>query len=152
MADETRNDAPEQEDIAEYIGTEENRGKGLILPGEARPRRMYVIPVSNRPFFPAQVQPVMVNQDPWQETLKRVGDTDHHMLGICYVEDPDPERNIPGSDELETMGCAVRVHHFLFSNVDLIAPLRHKQKYHHVDDTYQLHPQQYVHIFYMVCR
>ncbi|SET36058.1 ATP dependent PIM1 peptidase. Serine peptidase. MEROPS family S16 [Marinobacter segnicrescens] len=111
MADETRNDAPEQEDIAEYIGTEENRGKGLILPGEARPRRMYVIPVSNRPFFPAQVQPVMVNQDPWQETLKRVGDTDHHMLGICYVEDPDPERNIPGSDELETMGCAVRVHH-----------------------------------------
>lgn len=111
MADETRNDAPEQEDIAEYIGTEENRGKGLILPGEARPRRMYVIPVSNRPFFPAQVQPVMVNQDPWQETLKRVGDTDHHMLGICYVEDPDPERNIPGSEELETMGCAVRVHH-----------------------------------------
>jgi len=111
MADEDRNDAPEQEDITEYIGAEENKGKGLILPGEARPRRMYVIPVSNRPFFPAQVQPVMVNQDPWQETLKRVGDTDHHMLGICYVEDPDPERNIPGSEELETMGCAVRVHH-----------------------------------------
>ncbi|WP_372973012.1 endopeptidase La, partial [Marinobacter sp.] len=111
MADENRNEAPEQEDITEYIGTEENSGKSLILPGEARPRRMYVIPVSNRPFFPAQVQPVMVNQDPWQETLKRVGDTEHHMLGICYVEDPDPEQNIPGSEELETMGCAVRVHH-----------------------------------------
>ncbi|MCK7544268.1 endopeptidase La [Marinobacter bryozoorum] len=111
MADENRNEAPEQEDITEYIGTDENNGKSLVLPGEARPRRMYVIPVSNRPFFPAQVQPVMVNQDPWQETLKRVGDTDHRMLGICYVEDPDPERNIPGSEELETMGCAVRVHH-----------------------------------------
>ncbi|MFW5823864.1 MAG: endopeptidase La, partial [Marinobacter sp.] len=80
-------------------------------PGEARPRRLYVIPVSNRPFFPAQVQPVMVDQNPWQETLKRVGDTDHRMLGICYVEDPDPERTIPASEELETMGCAVRVHH-----------------------------------------
>ncbi len=111
MADENRNEAPEQDDITEYIGSDENSGKGLILPGEARPRRMYVIPVSNRPFFPAQVQPVMVNQDPWQETLKRVGDTDHHMLGICYVENPDPDRNIPGSEELETMGCAVRVHH-----------------------------------------
>ncbi len=111
MADENRNEAPEQDDITEYIGSDENAGKGLIVPGEARPRRMYVIPVSNRPFFPAQVQPVMVNQDPWQETLKRVGDTDHHMLGICYVENPDPDRNIPGSEELETMGCAVRIHH-----------------------------------------
>ena len=86
-------------------------GTSLVLPGEARPRRMYVIPVSNRPFFPAQVQPVMVNQDPWHETLKRVGDTEHHMMGICFVEDPDPERTIPASEELETMGCAVRVHH-----------------------------------------
>ncbi|MFC4258418.1 endopeptidase La [Marinobacter lacisalsi] len=100
-----------EEDITEYIGRDEHTGKSLVLPGEARPRRMYVIPVSNRPFFPAQVQPVMVNQDPWQETLKRVGDTDHHMMGICFVEDPDPERSIPASDELKTMGCAVRVHH-----------------------------------------
>ena len=111
MADDQHNETPEEEDITEYIGRDEHTGKSLVLPGEARPRRMYVIPVSNRPFFPAQVQPVMVNQDPWQETLKRVGDTDHHMMGICFVEDPDPERSIPASEELETMGCAVRVHH-----------------------------------------
>ncbi len=110
MADEQNIETPE-DDITEYIGQDENSGKSLVLPGQLRPRRMYVIPVSNRPFFPAQVQPVMVNQDPWQETLKRVSDTEHHMLGICYVEDPDPEQPTPSSEELETIGCAVRVHH-----------------------------------------
>ncbi|QFS88385.1 MULTISPECIES: endopeptidase La [unclassified Marinobacter] len=112
MNDENRKDSLEEfeEDVTEYIGKDEN-SKSLVLPQQARPRRMYVLPVSNRPFFPAQVQPVVVNQDPWQETLKRVGETDHKVLGICFVEDPESDTGIPASDELETMGCAVKVHH-----------------------------------------
>lgn len=99
-----------EEDITEYIGKNEH-GRELALPEQSLPKRMYVLPVSNRPFFPAQVQPVMVNQNPWQETLKRVGETDHKMLGICFVDDHPSEQSIPESDELETIGCAVRVHH-----------------------------------------
>ncbi len=112
MNDENRKDALEEfeEDVTEYIGKDEN-SKSLALPQQMMPRRMYVLPVSNRPFFPAQVQPVMVNQDPWQETLKRVGETDHRVLGICFVADPEAEKGVPGSDDLETIGCAVRVHH-----------------------------------------
>ncbi|WP_339805783.1 endopeptidase La [uncultured Marinobacter sp.] len=113
MADDSREDNRKptaDDDVTEYIGKDE-KSKGLIVPGQARPKRMYVIPVSNRPFFPAQVQPVVVNQEPWQETLSRVSDTDHHMLGICYVETPDPDNQVPASDELETTGCAVRIHH-----------------------------------------
>ncbi|MFL1467827.1 endopeptidase La [Marinobacter sp. HN1S83] len=112
MNEDNRNDSLEEfeEDVTEYIGKDEN-SKNLALPQQMMPRRMYVLPVSNRPFFPAQVQPVVVNLDPWNETLKRVGETDHKVLGICFVDGPDPERNIPASEELETMGCAVRVHH-----------------------------------------
>src|SRR5690554_165695 len=112
MNDENRKDSLEEfeEDVTEYIGKDEN-SKSLVLPQQARPRRMYVLPMSNRPFFPAQVQPVVVNQDPWQETLKRVGETDHKVLGICFVEDPESDTGVPASDELETMGCAVKVHH-----------------------------------------
>lgn len=112
MNDENRKDSLEEfeEDVTEYIGKDEN-SKSLALPQQVMPRRMYILPVSNRPFFPAQVQPVMVNQDPWQETLKRVGETDHRILGICFVENPEAENGIPESQELETMGCAVRVHH-----------------------------------------
>nr|WP_227546166.1 endopeptidase La [Marinobacter fonticola] len=92
----------------EYIGKDENR-QSLALPQQMMPKRMYLLPVQNRPFFPAQVQPVVVNQDPWQETLKRVGETDHHVVGLCFV-DADEEMNVPESDDLEIMGCAARVH------------------------------------------
>ena len=56
MNDENRTDSLEEfeEDVTEYIGKDEN-SKSLVLPQQARPRRMYVLPVSNRPFFPAQV-------------------------------------------------------------------------------------------------
>ncbi|MGB1952126.1 MAG: endopeptidase La [Marinobacter sp.] len=112
MNDDNRNDAFEEfeEDVTEYIGRDEN-SKSLALPQQTLPRRMYVLPVSNRPFFPAQVQPVVVNQDPWHETLKRVAETDHKVLGICFVDSVTADGGIPPSDELETMGCAVRVHH-----------------------------------------
>ncbi|MBB5319925.1 endopeptidase La [Marinobacter oulmenensis] len=111
MNDENRNDSLEEfeEDLAEYIGKDEH-SKGLALPDQVMPQRMYVLPVSNRPFFPAQVQPIMVNQNPWQETLKRVGETDHRVMGICYVEDPESEDDVPASEKVETIGCAVRVH------------------------------------------
>lgn len=98
----------DDDDTMEYIGKDENR-QSLALPQQSMPKRMYVLPVQNRPFFPAQVQPVVVNQDPWQETLKRVGETDHHVLGLCFV-DADEEMSVPDSEDLEIMGCAVRVH------------------------------------------
>lgn len=112
MNDDNRNDSLDdfEEDVTEYIGKDEN-SKSLALPQQNLPRRMYVLPVSNRPFFPAQVQPVMVNQNPWHETLKRVGETDHRILGICFVENPEDGNRVPGSEEFETIGCAVRVHH-----------------------------------------
>jgi ATP-dependent Lon protease len=100
----------QDEDLTDYIGKDEKR-KSLVLPKHQMPRRMYVLPVSNRPFFPAQVQPIVVNQNPWQETLKQVSETDHRVLGICFAEDSDPGQGIPDSEELETMGCAVRIHH-----------------------------------------
>lgn len=112
MNDENRNSSMEEfeEDVTEYIGKEES-STGLALPEHSRLRRMYVLPVSNRPFFPAQVQPVVVNEDPWHETLKRVGETEHRVLGVCFVDQAETENGVPGSEDFETMGCAVRVHH-----------------------------------------
>jgi len=131
MNDDNRKDSLDEfeDDVTEYIGKEDNN-KALALPQQARPQRMYVLPVTNRPFFPAQVQPVMVNEDPWHETLKRVAETDHKMLGICFVEDTESESGVPTSDELATMGCAVRVHQAQRENgrVQFIAQGLHRFK------------------------
>ncbi|MGO1660040.1 MAG: endopeptidase La, partial [Marinobacter sp.] len=50
-------------------------------------------------------------QNHWQETLKRVSETDHKLMGICFVDDLQSDQSVPQSDELAEVGCAVRVHH-----------------------------------------
>ncbi len=98
---------------AEYIGKEEPESpmqSGLVLPQLTLPTRIYVVPVSHRPFFPAQVQALVMSADLWQETLKRVSKTDHLMLGLCYVPDLKAPDEAPESEELAEIGCLVRVH------------------------------------------
>ncbi|MBS3805417.1 MAG: endopeptidase La, partial [Oleiphilaceae bacterium] len=98
------------DDVTEYIGKDES-SHSLSLAKQSLPRRIYLLPVSNRPFLPAQVQPVVVNQKPWSETLKRVNETDHTVLGLCFIDNPEQDEPVPESGDLATMGCAVRVHH-----------------------------------------
>ena len=51
------------EDPSEYADPEHaehhHTGKGLALPGQNLPDKVYIIPIHNRPFFPAQVLPVI---------------------------------------------------------------------------------------------
>jgi ATP-dependent Lon protease len=102
-----------QDDNIEFIGREDGTSKpsrSLALPDQSLPKRLYILPVTGRPFFPAQVQPVVVNEDPWEETLDRVGSTDHRVVGLNFVEEP-PENGHAGPEDLALHGCAVRIHH-----------------------------------------
>ncbi len=84
---------------------------GLVLPGQTLPDTVYIIPIHNRPFFPAQVLPVIVNEEPWAETLELVAKTDHHCLALFFMENPpeDPRHFAPST--LPEHGTLVRVHH-----------------------------------------
>ena len=83
---------------------------GLAIPGQERPERLYVIPVNNRPFFPAQVLPIIVNEEPWDETLRRVGNTSHRSLALFFVESDEPLDALDPAS-LPEHGTLVRVHH-----------------------------------------
>ncbi len=106
----------DQEDFqAEVIEPDEaagdQPGTGLVLPNQRLPERLYLIPINNRPFFPAQVMPVVVNEAPWAETLERVANTPHQSLSLFFIDSPsaDPEQFSP--EQLSLTGCAVKVHH-----------------------------------------
>ncbi|MBB1486987.1 endopeptidase La [Oceanospirillum sediminis] len=86
---------------------ERNSGS-LILPSEALPDRLYLLPIHNRPYFPAQVQPLMISKNRWQSTVERLADTSHHTVGLCYVGDVKP-KNIQAQD-FSVIGCAAKVH------------------------------------------
>lgn len=84
-------------------------GTGLVIPDSVLPSRLYLLPAPKRPFFPAQVQPILLDLPLWQETLQKVGDKESHVLGLLYCGDANPAELDP--DSLPVIGCAVRVHH-----------------------------------------
>ncbi|MGM0704204.1 MAG: endopeptidase La [Pseudomonadota bacterium] len=87
---------------------DESTGHAVVPASESLPERIYLLPIHNRPFFPAQVQPLVINRERWEETVRRVGNTPHHILGVAFVGDI-------GTEELDheafpQIGTAVKMH------------------------------------------
>lgn len=92
----------------EYISHEEGR-KAVALADEFLPDQLFVLPVNGRPFFPAQVQPVIVDEALWGDTLEEVMESDHKLLGLSFVNDKD-SKEVPTISRIPNMGCVVRIH------------------------------------------
>lgn len=84
-------------------------GTGLVIPDSVLPSMLYLLPSPKRPFFPAQVQPILLDMKLWQETMEKVGSKQNHVLGLLYCGDDNPAELSP--DTLPSIGCAVKVHH-----------------------------------------
>ncbi|WP_108124584.1 endopeptidase La [Saccharospirillum mangrovi] len=85
-----------------------SRGSALVRSDEQLPEKLYLIPVQNRPYFPAQIMPIMVEANAWRETLERVSNTPHKLLCLFHIDDFDAhaiERS-----QLPLTGTVVRVH------------------------------------------
>ncbi|MFT0516707.1 MULTISPECIES: endopeptidase La [Pseudomonas] len=107
-------DFPEQPDEhreAEHLDTQAEAGHALALPGQQLPDKVYVIPIHNRPFFPAQVLPVIVNEEPWAETLDLVAKTPHHSLALFFMDTPPEDHRHFDTSALPEYGTLVKVHH-----------------------------------------
>lgn len=100
----------DQDNQADIL-SEEAGQTGLVLPGQNLPDKLYIIPIHNRPFFPAQVLPVIVNEEPWAETLELVAKTDHHCLALFYMDQQAEDAEGFDPDQLPQHGTLVRIHH-----------------------------------------
>lgn len=96
------------DDEHEYISHEEGN-QALTLPIEQMPVELPILPVNGRPFFPAQVQPIIVDEELWGETLEQVDATEYKLLGLAFVNDKNP-KEIPSVERIPAIGCVVRVH------------------------------------------
>ena len=86
-------------------------GTELALPEQNLPDKVYIIPIHNRPFFPAQVLPVIVNEEPWAETLELVSKSPHHSLALFFVDTPPEDPRHFDTKSLPEYGTLVKVHH-----------------------------------------
>ena len=64
---------------------EPTAGHGIAVADDVLPDTLHVLPISTRPYFPGQVQPVLVNLETWGSTLKAVAREGHGLLGLCFV-------------------------------------------------------------------
>jgi ATP-dependent Lon protease len=99
------NETPDVEIVSEQSS------QGLALPGQQLPDKLYVIPIHNRPFFPAQVLPIILNEEHWAETLELVGKTEHRTLALFYVDQPVSDPRHFDTSSLPEHGTVVRIHH-----------------------------------------
>ncbi|MDR5904340.1 endopeptidase La [Franzmannia qiaohouensis] len=90
-------------------GDGEPQHHGAVVPArDTLPERLYLLPIHNRPFFPAQVQPLVIHRPRWEETIKRVGNTPHHSVGLAFVGDAGVDEL--GHEHFPEIGTAVRMH------------------------------------------
>lgn len=88
---------------------------GLVLPDQNLPTKLLLLPIFERPFFPAQVQPLVIDEGPWEETFTRLAKMDHHFLGLCYAGDQNNQSGATPNDFADT-GCVVRLHNVVRGN------------------------------------
>jgi len=86
----------------------EGDGHSLALPNQIMPSHIYLFPVNNRPFFPSQVQPVVVSAKHWASTLAKVGETSHRTCGMVYVGEIPADKVEP--EDFAEIGCLTRIH------------------------------------------
>jgi ATP-dependent Lon protease len=79
----------------------------LALPNQVMPDVIHLVPVTTRPFFPAQIQPVVVDTKPWKSTLEALSRHGKPLLGIIYI---DPAANPEDINNYPEIGCVSRLH------------------------------------------
>ena len=108
MSDDEKYLDPSEGDVVETDEVSISDPRSLALPDDVLPDTLYILPVSSRPFFPAQVQPVMVDAEPWEDTLEHIAEQPQSVVGLVYAE-----RTGTGAPKVETfseIGCVARTH------------------------------------------
>ncbi|WP_227368591.1 endopeptidase La [Halomonas sp. M20] len=103
----------DDQDLVTEESNEEQQQKqkhsGAMVPTqEYLPERIYLLPIHNRPFFPAQVQPLVIHRERWEETIQRIADTPHHAVGLAFVGDIEVDKL--DYAHFPSVGTAVKVH------------------------------------------
>ena len=102
------NDEPSSGELIDALDNEDPTAKPLVLPDDALPDELVVLPVYGRPFFPAQVHAISIDREQWEPSLKAALEHPMRVAGLMYCgESPSDDGDVPFRD----IGTVVRIHH-----------------------------------------
>lgn len=94
---------------AEFTYSDDGPSTELEVASKVLPSRIYLLPVAERPFFPAQAMPVLLDHEPWLETINLIEETPQNVVGLALARTSDLQNASPG--DIFDMGTLVRMHH-----------------------------------------
>ena len=101
--------ADEQPEIVVAENTTEAPAGVLARVNEVLPAQLLILPLKARPFFPAQSMPIVIDEELWRDTVERVGQTPHQLVGLVYARHDDA--GIPKPEDFAIFGTVARMHH-----------------------------------------
>ncbi len=97
------------DDVLEHDeGVVSRSNSELLVRDSVLPAVLHLVPLSDRPFFPGQSMPVFLDENTWLDTVRAVGETDGHEIGLLLLN--KEVIGTPGPDDFEKTGCVVRMH------------------------------------------
>ncbi len=100
---------------AEIVADESPAATGeLAVAADLLPAGIPLLPLWERPFFPAQTLPLLLNDDPWQPTIEAALETPARVIGLVLVKPENPGDAAP--DDFHAVGTAVRIHQPMHQN------------------------------------
>ncbi len=73
------------------------------------PKQVCLLPISERPFFPPQTLPVLMNEEEWHDSIELIHEERKNITGLILVKNPRPEESKP--EEFHQIGTLVKIHH-----------------------------------------
>ncbi len=96
------------DDLDETQSVVNSSGSDIIVPDKVLPTTLYILPVVDQPFFPAQALPIELSSNIWLETIEKIGSAAHHMAGMLLTTAKAAE--LTKVSDFYTVGTAVRLH------------------------------------------
>ncbi len=75
---------------------------------QALPTKLYILPLVERPFFPPQTLPLLLDTDPWMETIDAVMQDDSKTAGLVLSRAESSDTATP--KDIYHIGTTIRLH------------------------------------------
>ena len=85
-----------------------NATNTIVSAADILPGTLYLLPLSERPFFPAQALPLLLNEEPWLPTIEAAASREQRVIGLILVKPDSAEK--AGPDDFHPVGTVARMH------------------------------------------
>ena len=119
----------------------------IVAAADVLPTTLYLLPLSERPFFPAQALPLLLAEEPWLPTIEAAANREQRVIGLVLVK-PDSAEKAHHPDDFYPIGTVARMHQLARSEGRLQFIAQGLKRFR-IDRWLSTEPPYHVHVEYL---